>query len=49
MNLKTKKPLLERIRDQERLKTAPRLDEKRINAGTFTRSDFFNWIDGQEA
>ena len=35
MNLKTKKPLLERIRDQ--------------NAGTFTRSDFFNWIDGQEA
>ena len=49
MNLKTKKPLLERIREQERLKTAPRLDEKRIDEGTFTRGDFFNWIDSQEA
>lgn len=46
MSLKTKKPLLERIREQERPKAAPRLDEKRINEGTFTRRDFFNWIDG---
>ena len=49
MNLKTKKPLLERIREQERPKTAPRLDEKRINEGKFTRGDFFNWIDSQGA
>lgn len=49
MNLKTKKPLLERIREQERPKAAPRLDEKRIDEGTFTRGEFFNWIDRQEA
>jgi hypothetical protein len=49
MNLKTKKPFLERIRERERPKTASRLDEKRIDEGTFTRSDFFNWIDRQEA
>ena len=49
MNLKTKKPLLERIREQERPKAAHRLDEKRIDEGTFTRRDFFNWIDRPEA
>ena len=49
MNLKTKKPLLERIKCREVPKSSIRLDEKRIDEGTFTRSDFFNWIDRPEA
>lgn len=49
MNLKTKKSLLERIKFREMPRSSLRLDEKRIDEGTFTRSDFFNWIDRPEA